>query len=857
MNEENPSELAPSDTPNLDRAAMIAAGILPTTRAAGALGRVAKLAMRHPLLTGSAVTAATGDPTNMIMNVPGMLASYSGDAEAGALPKFLPMLERYMLDRFGNGAKAFPHAEAMAQQIDRLAPATFDVLRHDQLANRLGHAAFEPQDEQMLLSTPNQFKNLAYPREGSADSDRQVDALANMLRTRQSLPDAYGNDFYVKNNPQFEGLGDIPFLQYGDMENLPFGRITGHEGRHRMEAVGDVYGDNTPIAIRGYGYDPEDLKQATNSPFVLPESATRGLRLRYQNDAYSNPENQDFLGLFLEKNLRPLDNGYAGGGMIKKLPQAMSAMSDLLTHTTAPAGALSVVKSAHGQWLSNSVEDALNGLKKGEPFGGYSEDYKPWENAAAPDSLGMTHINSRTGMLAGPEELAGLTSRATNPDAALNSWISGALTKHVKHRMASPEDEIRQLADQGITHARIATFPEEGDTAAYLKQWRKDAGENGGGLATTTPGKAWEQRSDMAIGSTPAGSRWGHAATMQNPWLSKVAPETPVYESMFDMSSDLGFDHLTDVISNKLASGELRPENLNRLSVADAVRLAHQSNLDATKKAEQATQEALKGNLAQTATKTYENGYKWVQLPDTAAAPENKDLVKKIGEQGGWCTQEDWAALNYGSNGNQLHVLLGPDGRPHAQVQVQTKLPGLEASDRGDADEQFNRALDLAEAAGVNTDNPENVRPFLEQARKETMPPSIQQIKPMENDWDSARVKSFTAKDPEYQNTITPMLQDFVKSGDWSDVQDLHNTGLRASKNVFNSTETKALQDRGIELSPYLTADEIEAHQATFPGYANSADPQNFAAGGHVLNWPFQPPHSGYNEPAWPFEEAA
>lgn len=62
----------------------IAAGAAPLARAAAPLAR---LAMRNPLTTGAALTYATEDPTNLIMNPIALAATYTPEAEAVVKPK--------------------------------------------------------------------------------------------------------------------------------------------------------------------------------------------------------------------------------------------------------------------------------------------------------------------------------------------------------------------------------------------------------------------------------------------------------------------------------------------------------------------------------------------------------------------------------------------------------------------------------------------------------------------------------------------------------------------------------------------------------------------------------------------------
>jgi len=53
-----------------------------------------------------------------------------------------------------------------------------------------------------------------------------------------------------------------------------------------------------------------------------------------------------------------------------------------------------------------------------------------------------------------------------------------------------------------------------------------------------------------------------------------------------------------------------------------------------------------------------------------------------------------------------------------------------------------------------------------------------------------------------------PYVQDFVKSGNWGDVGDLHNTGLRHSNDAIGEEAMQALKDQGIEVPKYVTQEE-------------------------------------------------
>ena len=117
---------------------------------------------------------------------------------------------------------------------------------------------------------------------------------------------------------------------------------------------------------------------------------------------------------------------FAGGGLFRLLNPALrqlrSAGRPALTAEglelgASPLGSLSVVKPKGGNWLTGSVEGALQGLKK--------------------TTLGARTPEELSAMLDLPVDQA--ASQWSRPDAALNSWIDKQLTRYVKNQMRSEE----------------------------------------------------------------------------------------------------------------------------------------------------------------------------------------------------------------------------------------------------------------------------------------------------------------------------------------------------------------------------------------------------------------------------------
>ena len=517
---------------------------------------------------------------------------------------------------------------------------------------------------------------------------------------------------------------------------------------------------------------------------------------------------------------------YAGGGKVG----ALGRIARRLTDEPVMRGTTEVIKEKGGNWLSGSVEGALSGLKK--PEGTY---YAAADliNAIAPEARTADQVRYM---------------KQFESAQPINTWIDKQLTNYVRNEMATPQDPVRALAERGVLHFNPADIRES-------RMQVHPSGEELTKLGQSEAAQGWENLSDRFIYPNLAGDIKYSKAIKDNPWLESVkvkAPATPVYSrsSLDGSSGQLGFDHLIDELSSAInpESGLprellLKADSLNKVSVPQAVERVALINAWRTEQARLADLEKMKANLLAKPHKQFENGWRWAELPD-ANTPEGKKLVQDIGCQGGWCTQTEGNALGYGAHdkGNKLYGLIDPDGRPHVQIHVaQEKSYG---SDHLNA--QRPQAEQEALEQGLDPDR-QAYQSFVANRMTElanaSVPPRIKQIKPFSNSWDSEMVRDFTKKNPNYRKEIEPMIQDFVKSGQWSDVGDLGNTGLRRSRDVFNELEAKTLKEKGHDFGEYLTPEDMtRLHEVwnTWPKTEKArmvdswAAPEEMAEGGSV-----------------------
>jgi hypothetical protein len=311
----------------------------------------------------------------------------------------------------------------------------------------------------------------------------------------------------------------------------------------------------------------------------------------------------------------------------------------------------------------------------------------------------------------------------------------------------------------------------------------------------------------------------------ENPWVNKVAPDTNIYSAQ---TGGLGFDHILDVLKEDVASGRLRPESLKNVSMEQAVRRTYEYDQEMAKKMAEAQFKVTEGMPVH---KEYPEGYKWIELttpkkelpsgwsvkealnpisgkqfqvfdengsPIVGAygkteesalnsatkqlgRPELEKALQYEGETMGHCVGGYCPDVLEGRS--RIYSLRDAKGEPHVTVEaIPQKHPigynrqgnqpfpeDFEYSYKKLPQEQhqavYNRAKEIFDS--LEHESPSSVMDAFQQASNEIIgeaKPSIQQIKGKQN----------LAPKEQY----LPYVQDFVKSGNWSDVGDIKNTGL-------------------------------------------------------------------------------
>jgi hypothetical protein len=144
----------------------------------------------------------------------------------------------------------------------------------------------------------------------------------------------------------------------------------------------------------------------------------------------------------------------------------------------------------------------------------------------------------------------------------------------------------------------------------------------------------------------------------QNPWLEKLNPDEMVYRmrNRGDLGETLGVDHIIDVLREDMVTGRIRPEQLSKMSMEQAVRRT--AEYDAERAAAMAkADEVAAVNL--TPHRDYQGGFRMVQLDKPGQfAKESDRMGHSVRGYEPSKGHEDWSE----ASGNSGHSAYGHGG---------------------------------------------------------------------------------------------------------------------------------------------------------------------------------------------------
>jgi len=514
----------------------------------------------------------------------------------------------------------------------------------------------------------------------------------------------------------------------------------------------------------------------------------------------------------------------------ERIMQGQSLIPGVPASVTNPPVMFAVKPEKGGNWLNGSIESSVSGLKTtqkhGEPnarpltqeagnmirydYPHVDEAYAQHFRNSGKHSMDYAKDYWEWMSKNHPKEFAEIAEGRT-PSSYLNSFVDKKIVPYIKNNMATPHDPVRELADRGVSHLPLNPEPTvTGDTFAR----RKQAGLPEEGFARTPLGQQWEHSADETIRGRPASLfiKQGESANAfdhakwnleRNPWLRDLPPDTTVYNagSSDQVSRQLGFDHVMDELRNAISPNSglpdnlrLKPEALDKVTLPQAIERVSKINDWRAAEAAKAEKAGMLENLnaaprldVPEAKLSFVDkpGMKWVDIPETTEK-NGMNLCTTIGKQGGWCTQGENLAEHYGSGENRLTALLDSEGRPHAQAKITQQSPEMHKADflGSLTQEQYDRVL--------NNNGPVATQMYEDWAKRNPIKQNITELKPVGNDFGSARAREYEKRDPRYQQVVQQGVLDFLNKGDWGKVRDLDHY------DIYDLADPKSL-NRGLE----------------------------------------------------------
>ncbi len=310
-----------------------------------------------------------------------------------------------------------------------------------------------------------------------------------------------------------------------------------------------------------------------------------------------------------------------------------------------------------------------------------------------------------------------------------------------------------------------------------------------------------------------------------NPFIEKLDPEQKLYNihKYYSGNDIFGMDKVVDALKKDLAAGKIRPEQLNKLTVDQAIERVGRQKLKAAQEAKEAR---LKSMADMPVYKEYpEEGFKFVQLTKPGQFAQESDVMghsvrgyEPPRDHPEFIPEAEGGHRDYGLGGYEaiksgkakIYSLRDEAGNSHATIEVKApknlhikeyleSLPEDEIIKlkEGVAKEGLNPESSYALMRYVEEHSPE-----YQAANKEyktTYAPDIIQIKGKHND----------EVHPDYLKYV----QDFVQSGKFNEVNDLHNADLRSVSGIDPSVVKKL----GLKIPKYLNEQQIrELNEAIY-----------------------------------------
>ena len=564
---------------------------------------------------------------------------------------------------------------------------------------------------------------------------------------------------------------------------------------------------------------PRDTARVTAEPMRQLEAPRQAEEPQYARDAAGDVINRPDMNLAFEEDARPIPQERTFEDIFRDLqrinnglPQKNVMRSPEIERQPAPTEQpifrdnmtlpqyeeAYVLKPRGGNWES----DVISAIHKSIPV---PKDYESL--SASPGWLGSslqeTNLDKSLNAL---KHDAGLTPTRIAPELqgvgledaipalpenqiALGRWVDTKLRKYITSEMGTAFDPVHDLAERGIFHYPTTTMLE----SPYRSDlFNKTRGSN-------TLAQDWDYASKGHIVSVnPSsfktyryGSDWVDVKQNAPDWVKNFTPDTRLYDLQNRRSlQHLGFNHILDELVNATSKDSDLPQNLrldpsklDRVTVPQAVQLVDKINKWRAEAAKKAKFEAA-NNAAVKPIKEYPNGNKWVEIslpddPNMTPAQKTSILDKALkyeGESmghcvGGYCSKVE-------NKRSQIYSLRDAKGEPHVTIETAPVHDSLSLSEEQGIDmEAAKRADAYATEQGFDdlTDYRRWKEFYFDQASK-IRNEILDEKRRASNDQRIIQIKGKGNRKP--ADKYLPMVQDFVRSREWTEINDLANADL-------------------------------------------------------------------------------
>jgi len=403
-------------------------------------------------------------------------------------------------------------------------------------------------------------------------------------------------------------------------------------------------------------------------------------------------------------------------------------------------------------------------------------------------------------------------------DPSLVEWIDKKVPKYYKNELATPEDPVRALAEQGISHREKKYRDIKERDRLIIGEKGESKREQFGGeqLGQSALAKYWEDLADSIMRRTDAGdyTKEGHWTPEwpvktnseykrmldKNQWLAEVSAETPVYGVSEAINDRLGMYGLTKALQSSLDDQSLppalrwKPEDLRNVSVPQAVKRVHDINAFREQAALEANRRQLEhsGQMGKVFKEYPEQGMKWVELALPTEDPGPKFVKKRAGHSG----TEGYVPINA-----QGEEILRWDELRKSFYPLEPRPSPQEAMLEGMLVTEGNLMGHCVGQGGYCEGVTGGRKKIYSLRDAKGEPHATIEVTPLDNGFPLIQQIKGKQNAPPVDKYL-PAIQDFVTSNRWASIKpdDAPNAGLRDAFSAFSIDELERAKAAGIEI---------------------------------------------------------